>query len=62
MDVSFSFTCYSSFPCHHHFVRDERVQSLILFLQGSTGVLFSDVAGIDEAVDELQEVGCYCTG
>lgn len=25
-------------------------------LQGSTGVKFGDVAGIDEAVDELQEV------
>lgn len=26
------------------------------FFQGSTGVKFSDVAGIDEAVEELQEV------
>lgn len=28
----------------------------ITFFQGSTGVKFSDVAGIDDAVDELQEV------
>lgn len=28
-------------------------------LQGSTGVKFSDVAGIDEAVDELQEVSYF---
>lgn len=27
-----------------------------IFFQGSTGVKFSDVAGIDEAVEELQEV------
>lgn len=27
-----------------------------MFSQGSTGVKFSDVAGIDEAVEELQEV------
>jgi len=26
------------------------------FFQGSTGIKFSDVAGIDDAVDELQEV------
>lgn len=26
------------------------------FSQGSTGVKFGDVAGIDEAVEELQEV------
>lgn len=26
------------------------------FFQGSTGVKFGDVAGIDEAVEELQEV------
>lgn len=26
------------------------------FFQGSTGVKFSDVAGIEEAVEELQEV------
>lgn len=28
----------------------------MIMLQGSTGVKFADVAGIDEAVDELQEV------
>lgn len=28
----------------------------MMFSQGSTGVKFSDVAGIDEAVEELQEV------
>lgn len=28
----------------------------ITCLQGSTGVMFSDVAGIEEAVEELQEV------
>lgn len=28
----------------------------ITTFQGSTGVKFSDVAGIDEAVEELQEV------
>lgn len=30
-----------------------------LFFQGSTGVKFSDVAGIDEAVEELQEVSVF---
>lgn len=41
-----------------------RIKSSALILhiyanfQGSTGVKFSDVAGIDEAVEELQEVGC----
>lgn len=28
----------------------------MMVFQGSTGVKFSDVAGIDEAVEELQEV------
>lgn len=28
----------------------------ITFFQGSTGIKFSDVAGIDGAVEELQEV------
>jgi len=30
-------------------------------LQGSTGVMFGDVAGIDEAVEELQEVIFFFT-
>lgn len=29
---------------------------MLFLLQGSTGVRFQDVAGIDEAVEELQEV------
>lgn len=31
-------------------------QLCIVCFQGSTGVKFNDVAGIDEAVEELQEV------
>ena len=30
--------------------------SLLISVQGSTGVRFEDVAGIDEVVNELQEV------
>lgn len=30
--------------------------SILFFIQGSTGVTFKDVAGIEEAVEELQEV------
>lgn len=29
---------------------------MIIYFQGSTGVTFNDVAGIEEAVEELQEV------
>lgn len=32
----------------------------ITSFQGSTGIKFSDVAGIDEAVEELQEVIILC--
>lgn len=32
----------------------------MMVIQGSTGVMFSDVAGIDEAVEELQEVLYLC--
>lgn len=35
--------------------------NVLTSVQGSTGVLFSDVAGIEEAVAELQEVSYYIT-
>lgn len=44
-----------SFPIFN-LVRDYRVYKMLFLLQGSTGVRFQDVAGIDEAVEELQEV------
>lgn len=35
---------------------DSHFELGIILFQGSTGVKFCDVAGIDEAVEELQEV------